>query len=127
MELTLDRPGDHLYIRSVSSAGIRISDRLYAGPVILSATLVLDDWEADTPQNLAEHHFEAVFELEPEVVLIGTGASQIFLRPELMMCFYRRGIGVEIMTTDAACRTFNVLAGEGRNVVAAMLPPGLTP
>lgn len=127
MELSLERHGDHLYVRSVSSAGIRIADRLYPGPVILSATQVLDDWEADTPQNLAEHHFEPVFEFEPEVVLIGTGASQIFLRAELMMCFYRRGIGVEIMTTDAACRTFNVLAGEGRKVVAAMLPPGFTP
>jgi uncharacterized protein len=43
------------------------------------------------------------------------------------MCFYRRNIGVECMTTRAACRTFNVLAGERRNVVAALLPPGNDP
>lgn len=127
MELTLERPGDHLFVRSVSSAGIEIVDRLFAGPVILSASEVLDDWEAGAPQDLEEGHFEPVFGMEPEVVLIGTGAAQVFLSPELMMCFYRRGIGVEIMSTSAACRTFNVLAGEGRRVVAAMLPPGLTP
>lgn len=127
MELTLERPGDHLFVRSVSSAGIVIVDHLFDGPVILSANEVLDDWEADAPQDLAEGHFEPVFGMEPEVVLIGTGAAQIFLSPELMMCFYRRGIGVEIMSTSAACRTFNVLAGEGRRVVAAMLPPGFTP
>lgn len=127
MELTLDRPGDHLFVRSVSSAGIEIVDRLFAGPVILSANEVLDDWEAEAPQDLEEGHFEQVFGMEPEVVLVGTGAAQIFLSPELMMCFYRRGIGVEIMSTSAACRTFNVLAGEGRRVVAAMLPPGFSP
>ena len=127
MELTLERPGDHFYVHSVSSAGIRIGDRLYTRPLILSASEVLDGWEADNPQNLTERHFEPVFEMEPEVALIGTGTAQIFLHPELMMCFYRRGIGVEIMTTDAACRTFNVLASEGRKVVAAMLPPAFTP
>jgi uncharacterized protein len=126
MELTLERPGGHLFVRSVTSEGIKIVDRLYSGPVILSADRVVDNWDADAPHDLEEGHFEAVFELEPEVVLIGTGAAQVFLSPELMMCFYERGIGVETMTTDAACRTFNVLAGEGRRVVAAMLPPGFT-
>ena len=125
MELTLERPGEHLYVQSVSDAGIRIADRLYTGPLILSAEELLDEWKADAPGQLAECHFEPLFEMEPEVALIGTGASQVFLHPEVMMCFYRRGIGVEVMTTDAACRTFNVLATEGRKVAAAMLPPAL--
>jgi uncharacterized protein len=60
--------------------------------------------------------------LKPEIVLIGTGSKQIFLPPELMMFFYSRNTGFEVMTTDAACRTFNVLASEGRKVVAALLP-----
>lgn len=127
MELTLDRPGDHLFVRSVSGAGIEIVDRLYPGPLILSAREVVDDWDAASPHDLSDRHLESVFDLEPEVVLLGTGASQIFLPPEVMMCFYRRGIGVEVMTTDAACRTFNVLASEGRRVVAALLPPEFTP
>jgi uncharacterized protein len=127
MELTLERPGDHLFVRSVSSAGIEIVDRLYPGPLILSAGKVVDDWAVGRLHDLSERQLESVFNLEPEVVLIGTGASQIFLAPEVMMHFYRRGIGIEVMSTDAACRTFNVLVSEGRKVVAALLPPEFTP
>ncbi len=54
--------------------------------------------------------------------LIGTGQHQVFLPPATQMHFYRNGTGFEVMTTDAACRTFNVLAAEGRQVVAALLP-----
>ena len=60
--------------------------------------------------------------MQPEVVLIGTGKKQLFLPPKLMVMFYQEGIGFEVMTTDAACRTFNVLVSEGRNVVAALMP-----
>jgi uncharacterized protein len=127
VELTLDRPGDHLFVRSVSSTGIEIVNRLYPGPLILSAGAVVDHWDAGNPDDLSDRQLKPVFDLEPEVVLIGTGASQIFLAPEVMMCFYQRGVGVEVMTTDAACRTFNVLVSEGRKVVAALLPPGFTP
>ena len=86
----------------------------------------MDDWDATNPCDLSDRQLNPIFELEPEVVLLGTGASQIFLPPELMMRFYGRGIGVEVMTTDAACRTFNVLVSEGRKVVAALLPPAFT-
>jgi uncharacterized protein len=126
MELTLDRPGDHLFVRSVSRRGIEIADRLYPGPLILSAVDLVDDWDANSPCDFSDRQLNPIFELEPEVVLIGTGESQIFLPPELMMRFYGRGIGVEVMTTDAACRTFNVLVSEGRKVVAALLPPAFT-
>ena len=63
--------------------------------------------------------------LKPEVILIGTGNQQVFLPPAAQVHFFRRNIGFEVMTTDAACRTFNVLIAEGREVVAALLP--LTP
>ena len=126
MELTLDRPGDHLFVRSVSSGVIDIAGRLYPGPLVISAGELVDDWDATSPSDLSDRQLNPIFELEPEVVLLGTGASQIFLPPELMMRFYGRGIGVEVMTTDAACRTFNVLVSEGRKVVAALLPPAFT-
>ena len=67
----------------------------------------------------------SIFDLQPEVILIGTGNTQIFLPPATQVHFFRRNFGFEVMTTDAACRTFNVLAAEGRQVVAALLP--LTP
>ena len=127
MELSLDSPGDRLSIRSVSADGIRIADRTYTGPLIVSAKELLTDWQASSPDELTEELLEPLFGLAPEIVLVGTGSVQVFPKPELLMCFYRRGIGVEFMTTLAACRTFNVLVSERRNVAAALLPPGYGP
>jgi len=122
MELTLERPGDHLYVRSVTEHGIQIGDRLYPGPVIVSANDLLTDWNVAHPDDLTEEHLEPLFRLTPEIVIIGTGATQRLPHPELQMHFYRRQIGVEFMSTPAACRTFNVLVSERRRVVAALLP-----
>ena len=127
MDLSLQSPGNHLYIRSVSDAGIQVVDRFMVGPIILSASELLTDWPVSHWRQLSEASLEPVFDLQPEIVLLGTGAVQVFPSPELMMCFHRRGIGIEVMTTPAACRTFNVLVADRRNVVAALLPPGLAP
>lgn len=127
MDLTLEKPGDHLFIRSVSADGICVVDDLYRSPIILSASRIIVDWAAPAPNELTESHMEPILELEPEIVLLGTGARQVFLHPERLMLFYRRNIGVEVMSTDAACRTFNVLVSESRKVVAALLPPSVTP
>ena len=122
MDLTLEKPGDHLFIRSVSGAGIQVADVHYTGPIILSATRIVEDWTASEAIDLAECDLEKILDLDPEIVLLGTGASQIFLPPERMMYFYSRNVGVEVMNTEAACRTFNVLVSESRKVVAALLP-----
>ncbi|MEJ2383051.1 MAG: MTH938/NDUFAF3 family protein [Xanthomonadales bacterium] len=122
MELTLHKPEDHLFVRSVSASGFRIGDDVYEGPVIVSANEVIADWAVGSITELTEALLEPVFRLEPEIVLLGTGPTQAFIEPALTVCFFRRGIGIEAMTTEAACRTFNVLMSERRNAVAAMLP-----
>jgi uncharacterized protein len=121
MDLTLEQPGDHLFIRSVSARGIQVVDDFYNSSIIVSARQVIPDWPVNSVENIMEQHLEKVLELQPELVLIGTGAKQIFLPPRQMMFFYSRNIGLEVMTTDAACRTFNVLVSESRKVVAALI------
>ena len=111
-------------MRSVSAEGILIADTLYAGPLVISASQLITDWEVGHPRDLSETRLETVFRLDPEIVLVGTGAEQVFPAAELLMCFYRRQVGVEFMNTRAACRTFNVLVSEHRRVVAALMPPG---
>jgi uncharacterized protein len=123
MDLTLQQPGNHLYVRAISDQGIQIVDDWYAGPLIISRRQLISEWAVTGMGCISESTLAPVFELEPEVVLLGTGASQSFLPAELMAVFYRRGVGIEVMTTHAACRTFNVLALEERLVVAAVLPP----
>ena len=122
MDLTLELPGDHLFVREVTDEGIPIKDRLYTGPLLLTASRLETGWPVTRAEELEEAHLEPLFALEPEIALIGTGRKQVFLSPELMMAFYRRNIGVEVMSTDAACRTFNVLVSEERRVAAAMMP-----
>lgn len=122
MDLSLDLPGNHHFVRSVDERGIRIGDEFFTSAVLVSADRVLPGWPPLEVSGLLEAHLEAIFNFEPEVVLLGTGAKQVFLSPAMMMNFYDRGIGVEVMTTEAACRTFNILVTDGRNVVAALMP-----
>jgi uncharacterized protein len=122
MDLTLQNPGDHLFIRSVSDAGIQVVDNFYQSAIILSAREIIPDWPVKSVDDIELQHLEKVLELNPEVVLIGTGKGQAFLSPAQMMFFYDRNIGIEVMTTEAACRTFNVLVSESRNVAAVLIP-----
>ncbi|WP_303907046.1 Mth938-like domain-containing protein [Thiohalomonas denitrificans] len=90
--------------------------------VITRETLV-EDWPPEKLDELEADHFEQVAALEPEVVIFGTGASLRFPRPEISAVFAERGVGLEIMDSRAACRTYNILAAEGRRVAAALLIP----
>lgn len=78
-------------------------------------------WPVTQLQQLAPTHFEQVLELSPELVVFGSGAHLRFVSPALWRSLANRGIGMETMDTAAACRTYNVLASEGRRVVAALL------
>lgn len=81
-------------------------------------------WSPASIEGLDESHFEQVLALHPELVIFGSGARLRFIAPKLMRCLIDRRIGVETMDTAAACRTYNVLAAEGRLVVGALLLDG---
>lgn len=80
-------------------------------------------WPPGSLAGLVAAHFEQVLALAPELVIFGSGSRLQFVAPGLYRCLIETGIGVETMDTAAACRTFNVLASEGRSVVAALLLP----
>jgi len=122
MDLRMDQPGDHLFVRAISERGIRVIDDWYHGPLLISADKLITEWTVPSFEHLSETQLEPIFALQPEVVLIGTGARQRFLPAGLMVAFFDRGIGTETMTTHAACRTFNILVAENRRVVAALMP-----
>jgi uncharacterized protein len=122
VEFTLEVPQNQFFIRSVSAAGIRVDQEIFVKPFIISGQRIVPQWNVESIDDINEESLQAIFDLEPEVILIGTGDSQIFLPPATQVHFFRRNFGFEVMTTDAACRTFNVLVAEGRHVVAALLP-----
>ena len=122
MEFNLEVPQDQFFVRSVSEKGIRVDKEFFSKPFILSGQRIVPDWNVSCIDDINEDSLQAIFDFEPEVVLIGTGNTQVFLPPSTQVHFFRQNVGFEVMTTDAACRTFNVLVAEGRHVVAALLP-----
>ncbi len=122
MDFNLEVPQGHLFVRSVGEKGIRVGDDYLNCAFILSGQNLLADWDVTRPEDIGEASLQPIFDMQPELVLIGTGKTQVFLPPQVQALFFQRGIGFEVMTTDAACRTFNILVSEGREVVAALLP-----
>ena len=80
-----------------------------------------EDWRVDRFDDLDAAHFERLAALKPELVIFGSGASLRFPRPSWIRALVQARIGIETMDTAAACRTYNILAGEGRRVIAAIL------
>jgi len=89
--------------------------------LILTGRQLITEWEPNQLPELTAAHLEVVLNLDPELVLLGTGARQQFPAMEILASLHRAQIGVEVMDTAAACRTFNILVAEGRHVVAALL------
>lgn len=100
---------------------VEINRQRYTSNLIVMADKLLLDWQATDFMSLTAGHFEQIIELEPEVVLLGTGEKHQFLHPKIIQSLTENSIPLECMTTAAACRTYNILMSEGRNVVAALL------
>ncbi len=88
---------------------------------IIAPKQLKENWPPKSLTELTEEHLHAIIDLNPELVILGTGQTLEFPQPSLTELLYVKGIGVEIMDTAAACRTYNVLMHEGREVVAAII------
>ncbi len=114
--------GDGYVIEGYEPGQILIDGRVFVAGLILTPRRIIPNWGPARAADLAEAHIDALLELEPQVILIGTGARQVFPSIALQARALGRGIGIEFMDTGAACRTYNILMGEGRRVVAGLLP-----
>lgn len=100
---------------------VRINGRPYSSSVVLPWRGEVQTWPCADFTALEPAHFEQLLAHAPELVIFGSGTRIRFVAPTLLRPLIERGIGVETMDTGAACRTYNVLASEGRVVVAALL------
>ena len=121
MKFHLDAPGGLNLIRGYGPGQLRVGERTHTSSVILTATTIIEDWRPASVQDLTAADLEPVLGLAPEVVLLGTGPHQQFPDSAILRILYEQRIGVEIMDTSAACRTYNVLVSEGRSVAAALI------
>jgi uncharacterized protein len=123
MDLSLDRPGDFLFVRRVSPSAVTVVDRDLTASFLLSPERAVENWAVKSALDLDESHVAGILELNPELVLLGTGTRQQFPQAAFMAGFLRKGIGIEVMDNAAAARTYDLLASEGRRVVAAFILP----
>jgi len=111
-------------IRRYGADFITIGEEDIRVSCIVTAATLTRDWAPRTIEELTVEHLSPLFELAPEVVVLATGARQKFPRAALRAEFATRRIGLEVMEIGAACRTYNVLVGEERKVLAAIVLPG---
>ena len=100
---------------------VEINQQRYENSLIVLPGKIVKDWEIADFEHLATEHFEFLADLAPEIVLLGTGTRLRFPAPSLTRALVAAQIGLEVMDTAAACRTYNILAAEGRKVAAALL------
>jgi len=124
VELSHDRPEGYLFFRSATPDRITVVDRVLERSFILTPERLVEDWPVLAPQDFDVAAAEALAAMQPEVVLLGTGKRQVFPSREAQVALLRRRIGIEVMDNAAACRTYNLLAGEGRRVLAAVMLGG---
>jgi uncharacterized protein len=125
MKLTQQSADGINLIRRYGPDFIVVGEREIRSSCIVSASAV-SNWAPRSVAELSAEHLAPLFAMAPEVVVLATGARQTFPRAALRAEFATRKIGLEVMEIGAACRTYNVLAGEGRNVVAAVMLSGST-
>ncbi|MDD2728575.1 Mth938-like domain-containing protein [Malikia sp.] len=120
MKLQPDR-FDTLFINAYAEDWIAVSGEKKHHSVVVSSQGQCSDWSCRSFAELSQDHFDRLAADRPEVVIFGSGAKLRFVSPALLRGLIERGIGVETMDTAAACRTYNILAQEGRRVVGALL------
>lgn len=108
-------------VRQVERGSIRVGQDQYTEHVVLHRDSVTTGWMADQVGKLEAADFDAILEDGPEIVILGTGWTARMPPRELIFAMARRRVGFEFMDTPAACRTFNILVSEDRDVAAVLL------
>lgn len=121
MPLDLDDNKALYQIRSYKPGMLRINEQTFTQSVIVTPDRLIEDWAPQTVSELTAASLLPVLQMKPDILLIGTGGTQVFLAAEIYGELINHGVGVEVMNTHAACRTFNALSAENRRVVAALI------
>jgi uncharacterized protein len=100
---------------------VAVNGTRFTKSLLVTPERLIEDWPATDFNSLSADHFAQFLALKPDIVLLGTGATLRFPRPQLTQSLHAARIGLEVMDNPAVCRTYNILLAEGRNVIAAVL------
>lgn len=108
-------------ITAYDNSGISINGKTFNKSLIVTSRQLQKDWGIETIESLQTSHINQVLSFKPELIIIGTGNKLVFPAVEVYSAIIKHGIGVDFMDTGAACRTYNILMSEGRDVVAGLI------
>lgn len=121
MQLNHELPDYTYTLRAADGRSAKVNDRVLEASFLLAPNELIDTWKINDPGALAPEDMAPLLALNPELILLGTGERQVFPSAAVMAACLTRGVGIEVMGNAAAARTFNVLAAEGRRVVAGFV------
>jgi len=121
MKFAQDSQDEGYVITSYDETTISINGKAFASSLIISSQQLDKNWDLTAIELLAEAHIEKILSLKPELIIIGTGNKLVFPPAEAYSAAISFGIGIDFMDTRAACRTYNILMSENRNIVAGLI------
>lgn len=122
MKIELDSTATHPNrINAYEQGSILIGNERFVSSFIITPSIVIYNWPPQIFTDITSYHLDQILEMKPELILLGTGRQQHFPETDLFSNTAKLNIGFEVMDTGAACRSYNILLQEGRNVAAALL------
>ncbi len=121
MKLSLDDNTAKFLIHEYTAEYIRVKNVQHTRSIIISYNALFPEWAPQSIDQLTETHIIEILKEMPEMILLGTGKKIQFPHPKILQPAYERNVGIEVMDTAAACRTFNMLASDGRKVAAGLI------
>jgi len=121
MKFAQENQDEGYVITGYERDSISINGKAFSQSLIITKTKLNENWEVDSIELLQASHIDQILLFRPELILIGTGDRLIFPAIEIYSSIIQQGIGVDFMDTNAACRTYNILMSEGRDVVAGLI------
>tara|TARA_B100000131_G_C17861501_1_gene510274 strand:+ start:312 stop:677 length:366 start_codon:yes stop_codon:yes gene_type:complete len=119
MDLTQDTLLSKNFIRNYEDNNIYVGEEVYDFDILISNNKI-QKWEFGKIEHLDPKNLDCVFDLDPEIIIFGTGKKIIIPAEKIITEIHHRKIGIEYMITNSACKTFNILLNEGRNVSAIL-------
>ncbi|MCF6282551.1 MAG: Mth938-like domain-containing protein [Candidatus Polarisedimenticolaceae bacterium] len=108
-------------IQAYDDGQVTVMGKIFTDNIIVLAKQTIEGWTEQSANALDQAAIDTLLALDVEILILGTGKQQIFPTPSLFAALANKGIGIEVMTTAAACRTYNILLAEERPVAAALL------
>lgn len=121
MKLNIDSNSAKYVINAYETGRITVNNQVYSQSLIVTSDQLINQWEPARVEQIDATHIRYLVGLNPEIILLGTGKTLQFPHPELISIAMQQGIGFEVMDTGSACRTFNILLAEDRNIAAALI------